>query len=860
MTGAAALCARVGLPGRGRDGPAGGARGRARPSLPATEAVGVALPAEGWVVRGPGGGLPLPAVVVGPGLGREPATPRPRSGRLVAESPVPVVVDADGLYALGSRPASRRSSAARSAGGADPPRRRVRPADGRRDPGPDRIAAARSLAARSGAVVLVKGPTTAVAAPDGRVLLATAGTTAPGHRRHRRRAVGDHRGLAGPGRGPRWRPPPWPPTSTAGPAPVARPRAWWPGTCPTWWPRVLVRPRTLADGRAGPVADRWRPAWADDRPRRRPPQRRPARPTVGAGGPVRGGQGRRLRPRRACRWPGPPWRAAPPGWPWPWSKRGWTLRRGRHRRPDPPAVRAPGRGAWPRRWPDGLRPDRLHLERAGAAGRGGGRGGRVARSTVHLKVDTGMHRVGADPAEVAGLADAIAADPRLRLGAVWTHLAVAEGDGPDDREFTGRQLRAVRRRPGGAGRRRAPAADDPRGQLGRRHRRGPGPPRPGSLRDRPLRGGPHPGPGRRAVADGDRRGPAAARPLPAHAGSPSCAISTPASVPPTAVRRPPRRAVDGGHRPHRLRRRRAPPSLRRGGEVLIRGVRRPLAGTVTMDQIVVDCGPVGSAPVEVGDEVVLLGRQGDRGDHRRPSGPACSGTISYEVLCGIGPTGAPPGARETGSGRRPRPPDRGRAHGSGSTMRRWHRGPIWPSSPGRPPGCTRCPLAADRTQVVFGVGDPDADLMFVGEAPGRDEDLQGEPFVGRSGKLLDRLVAEELGIDRSPVLHRQRGQVPAPGQPGPRSRTRSPRAAPTSRPSSSSSPRRWWSPSGTSPPSSCSTPTSASPRCGARPTRGGRATSCPPTTRRRPCARAAWWWPRCGPTSIRAKQLLGWSS
>lgn len=63
--------------------------------------------------------------------------------------------------------------------------------------------------------------------------------------------------------------------------------------------------------------------------------------------------------------------------------------------------------------------------------------------------------------------------------------------------------------------------------------------------------------------------------------------------------------------------------------------------------------------------------------------------------------------------------------------------------------CTRCPLAAGRTQVVFGVGDPRADLMFVGEGPGREEDLAGEPFVGRSGKLLDRLMAEELGIDRS---------------------------------------------------------------------------------------------------------------
>jgi DNA polymerase len=68
---------------------------------------------------------------------------------------------------------------------------------------------------------------------------------------------------------------------------------------------------------------------------------------------------------------------------------------------------------------------------------------------------------------------------------------------------------------------------------------------------------------------------------------------------------------------------------------------------------------------------------------------------------------------------------------------------------GRAAGCTRCPLAEHRTQVVFGVGDPDADLLFVGEAPGRDEDIQGEPFVGRSGQLLDRLVLEEMGVDRS---------------------------------------------------------------------------------------------------------------
>jgi uracil-DNA glycosylase family 4 len=62
--------------------------------------------------------------------------------------------------------------------------------------------------------------------------------------------------------------------------------------------------------------------------------------------------------------------------------------------------------------------------------------------------------------------------------------------------------------------------------------------------------------------------------------------------------------------------------------------------------------------------------------------------------------------------------------------------------------CIRCPLARGRTHVVFGEGDPHADLMIVGEAPGRDEDIQGRPFVGRSGQLLDRLIAEEAGLRR----------------------------------------------------------------------------------------------------------------
>jgi DNA polymerase len=59
-------------------------------------------------------------------------------------------------------------------------------------------------------------------------------------------------------------------------------------------------------------------------------------------------------------------------------------------------------------------------------------------------------------------------------------------------------------------------------------------------------------------------------------------------------------------------------------------------------------------------------------------------------------------------------------------------------------GCTRCPLSATRTQVVFGSGSPTADLMFVGEAPGFHEDKQGVPFVGAAGQLLGKLLA---GID-----------------------------------------------------------------------------------------------------------------
>ena len=66
--------------------------------------------------------------------------------------------------------------------------------------------------------------------------------------------------------------------------------------------------------------------------------------------------------------------------------------------------------------------------------------------------------------------------------------------------------------------------------------------------------------------------------------------------------------------------------------------------------------------------------------------------------------------------------------------------------------CTRCPeLAATRKTVVFGAGNADAELMFIGEAPGASEDEQGVPFVGRAGKLLDRLL-EEIGLSRASVF------------------------------------------------------------------------------------------------------------
>ncbi len=83
--------------------------------------------------------------------------------------------------------------------------------------------------------------------------------------------------------------------------------------------------------------------------------------------------------------------------------------------------------------------------------------------------------------------------------------------------------------------------------------------------------------------------------------------------------------------------------------------------------------------------------------------------------------------------------------------------------------CTRCKLhALGRRQIVFGVGNPDADLMFVGEAPGADEDTRGEPFVGRAGQLLTKII-EAIGLRREDVYSANVIKCRPPGHRNPES-------------------------------------------------------------------------------------------
>lgn len=261
------------------------------------------------------------------------------------------------------------------------------------------------------------------------------------------------------------------------------------------------------------------------------------------------------------------------------------------------------------------------LEATAAAAR---RTKRVAR--VHLKVDTGMHRVGAPPEDIVALATLIEAEPSLELEAVWTHCAVADEPG---HPFTHQQLDRfdeVVRALDEAGLRppllhvanSAATIDHPRARLSLA-RAGiaiygiaPSPELEGRVDLRPALS-------LRSEVSFVKRVPAGA--------SISYGLRHTFDVE-TLVATVPIGYADG-----------VPRGLTGSGvDVLIGGRRRPIVGTVTMDQIMADCGPVGSGPddVVVGDEVVLIGEQGEE---RVTAGDWAQhlGTIAYEIVCGIGP-------------------------------------------------------------------------------------------------------------------------------------------------------------------------------------------------------------------------------
>ena len=74
--------------------------------------------------------------------------------------------------------------------------------------------------------------------------------------------------------------------------------------------------------------------------------------------------------------------------------------------------------------------------------------------------------------------------------------------------------------------------------------------------------------------------------------------------------------------------------------------------------------------------------------------------------------------------------------------------------------CTKCDLCEGRTNLVFGVGKKDADIMLIGEGPGENEDLQGQPFVGRSGQLLDKFLASvDLSVRQKTVTLSLRSRI-----------------------------------------------------------------------------------------------------
>jgi len=254
---------------------------------------------------------------------------------------------------------------------------------------------------------------------------------------------------------------------------------------------------------------------------------------------------------------------------------------------------------------------------------------------VHVKVDTGMHRVGAEAGDLLEVVRGVAEAPSLRFAALWTHFPVADGVGPEDRPFTEAQLRRLLEgrdeltRAGlpppllhaanSAGTIAYPAARLDMARCGI------------ALYGAPTF--PHLDPASAAALHDT--GAEALRPV----------LSLRAKV--TLVRH-----LEAGERPSygRLRPLDGRSTVAtvplgyadgvprryftRGGTVLVGGRRCPLAGMVTMDQIVVDCGP--DRDVAVGDEVVLIGRQGAESLTASDWADVLD-TIAHEVFCGIGP-------------------------------------------------------------------------------------------------------------------------------------------------------------------------------------------------------------------------------
>ena len=278
----------------------------------------------------------------------------------------------------------------------------------------------------------------------------------------------------------------------------------------------------------------------------------------------------------------------------------------------------------------GLTPTLYSTEGIGAFGAAARFAGRPV--AVHVKVDTGMHRVGAAPEDLVAIAAAVGREPLLELEGVWTHLPVADGEQAADRAYTEGQLDLFDRlvadlaaagitapvlhaaNTAGAVAFTRARHDMVRCGLGLygylpspmvraalAHQSGDEALRPAmALKARVV--------AVRTLEAGERPSYGRLRPLPSRSVVATVPIGYADGVP---------RALFGA-----------------GYEVLIGGVRRPLAGMVTMDQIVVDCGDDDS--VVPGDEVVLLGRQGDE-VITADDWAAMLGTISYEVVCGVGP-------------------------------------------------------------------------------------------------------------------------------------------------------------------------------------------------------------------------------